>query len=142
LNLYLDTSALVKLYVDEEGSSPVREALQAAAVAATSAMAYVEARSAFARRRREGGLAAAEYRRAVRFLDTDWVRYQRVRVTDQLIHAAADAAESFHLRAYDAIHLTSALTLAARLEREVVFACWDGALEAAAHRAGLHLLTR
>jgi len=66
VNLSLDTSALVKLYVDEEGSPAVHGALQQATVAATSTLAYFEARSALARRRREGGLAATEYRRAVR----------------------------------------------------------------------------
>lgn len=142
MNLYLDTSALVKLYVDEEGSPAVHGALRQATLAATSPLAYVEARSALARRRREGGLATAEYRRAVRSLDADWVHYQRVRVTDQLIHEAAETAESFRLRAYDAVHLASALTIAARLETPVVFACWDAGLEEAARRAGLRLLTR
>ncbi len=142
MNLYLDTSALVKLYVDEEGSPAVQGALQQATVAATSALAYVEARSALARRRREGGLAATEYRRAVRSLDADWVHYQRVRVTDQLIHKAAETAESFELRAYDAVHLASALTIAARLETQVVFACGDAGLEDAARRAGLQVLAR
>jgi uncharacterized protein len=142
VNLYLDTSALVKLYVDEEGSPAVQRALQQATVAATSTLAYVEARSALARRRREGGLAVTEYRRAVRSLDADWVHYQRVRVTDQLIHKVAETAESFELRAYDAVHLASALTIAARLETQVVFACWDAGLEDAARRAGLQVLAR
>lgn len=142
MNLYLDTSALVKLYVDEEGSLVVHGALQQAVVASTSALAYVEARSALARRRRESGLAATEYRRAVRSLDHDWAHYHRVRVTEQLIHKAAETAESFHLRAYDAVHLASALTVAARLETPVVFACWDTGLEEAARRAGLQALAR
>ena len=142
MNLYLDTSALVKLYVDEDGSPVVRRTLQRAVVAATSALAYVEARAALARRRREGGLAASEYRRAVRSFDDDWVHYQRVSVTDQLIREAAETAESFKLRAYDAVHLVSALTIAARLEAQVVFACWDAGLLEAARRAGLQLLAR
>jgi predicted nucleic acid-binding protein len=142
MNLYLDTSALVKLYVDEKGSTTVQGALQRAAVAATSALAYVETRSALARRRREGGLAMTEYRRAIRSFDADWAHYQRVRVTDQLIHEAAETAESFQLRAYDAVHLASAMTIAARLETSVVFACWDAGLEEAARRAGLQLLPR
>jgi len=140
VNLYLDTSALVKLYVDEDGSPVVRGILQRAVVTATSAIAYVETRAALARRRREGGLAASEYRRATRSFDDDWVHYQRVSVTDQLISEAADTAESFKLRAYDAVHLVSALTISARLEAQVVFACWDAGLSQAARRAGLQLL--
>jgi predicted nucleic acid-binding protein len=142
VNPYFDTSALVKLYVEEEGSPVVHGALQQATVAATSVLAYVEAISALARRRREGGLVATEYRRALGSLDADWVHYQRVGVTEQLVHKAAETAESFQLCAYDAVHLASALTIAARLETPVVFACWDDGLEDAARRAGLQLLAR
>jgi len=56
VNLYLDTSALVKLYIAEEGSLLVRTALADARFVATSVVAYVEARAAFARRRRERAL--------------------------------------------------------------------------------------
>jgi antitoxin (DNA-binding transcriptional repressor) of toxin-antitoxin stability system len=55
VTLYLDTSALVKLYVDEEGALAVRHAVDQAELVATSAIAYAEARAAFARRHWEGG---------------------------------------------------------------------------------------
>ena len=51
--LYLDTSALVKLYVRERGSAQVRAHVNNADVIATSVVAYAEARAAFARLRRE-----------------------------------------------------------------------------------------
>ena len=43
MRLYLDASALVKLYVDEEGSPLVRGAVERAGVVSTSAITYVEA---------------------------------------------------------------------------------------------------
>lgn len=48
--IYLDTSALLKLYVEEEGRWLVREAVSTAEAAATSVVAYAEARAGFARR--------------------------------------------------------------------------------------------
>ena len=51
--VYLDTSAPLKLYVEEEGRELVREAVGAAEVAATSTVAYAEARVGLARRLRE-----------------------------------------------------------------------------------------
>ncbi len=135
--LYLDTSALVKLYVAEEGSPLVRQAVADAERIATSAIAYVEARAAFARRRREGGLAPLQHRRVVRDLDTDWGRYLRIDLTDALIHQAASLTERHRLRAYDAVHLASASVLRDRLSDPVVFACWDDALQAAARREHL-----
>jgi uncharacterized protein len=135
--LYLDTSALVKLYVAEDGSTLVRQAVADADRVATSGIAYVEARSALARRRREGGLLPLQHRRIVRVLDGDWGHYLRLDITEALIHQAAALAERHRLRAYDAIHLASASVLRGRLGTPVVFACWDATLEAAARREGL-----
>ena len=46
--LYLDTSSLVKLYVEEEDSAKIADLANASKVAATSIIAYTEARAAFA----------------------------------------------------------------------------------------------
>lgn len=139
MNLYLDASALVKLYVEERGRTVVVKAVNEAEIVATSMVAYVEARAAFARRRREGVLAPADYRRSVRDLDGDWSRYLRFEVAEALVRAAGRLAERYRLRAYDAVHLASALVMRDQLG-EVNFACWDSGLNAAARRAGLTLL--
>jgi uncharacterized protein with PIN domain len=52
LILYLDTSALVKLYVDEDGTLRARRGVGDAEVVSTSEIAYVELRAALARRYR------------------------------------------------------------------------------------------
>lgn len=140
MRLYLDTSALVKLYVDEEGSSIVRSAVDRAGLIATSAIAYVEARSAFSRLHHEGELSGGDYRKVIRDLDADWARYLVVEVVDPLIREAARLVEAHQLRAYDAVHLASALAVHARLEEPILFACWDLGLEKAARRRGLEPL--
>jgi len=140
MRLYLDTSALVKLYVDEEGSPVVRSAVDQARLIATSAMAYVEARAAFVRRRYEKRLSADEYRRIVRDLDADWGHYLVVVVTDRLIQDSANLAERHRLRAYDAVHVASAAAVHSQLAEPVIFASWDVSLEKAATREGLEPL--
>jgi len=137
VNLYLDTSALVKLYVKEEGSESIRDAIGRARLASTSVIAYVEARAAFARRRREGGLRVSDYRRVIRSLDVDWPHFVRLEASESLIRDAARLAEVHGLRAYDAIHLASALVLKQRLGAPVVLGCWDTELKSAAPKAGL-----
>jgi predicted nucleic acid-binding protein len=137
VNLYLDTSALVKLYVAEEGSLLCRQAVTDARLVSTSVVAYVEARAAFARKRREHALSPAAHRALVRTLDRDWGRYLRIEASEGLIHEAASLAERHRLRGYDAIHLASAVLLKNRLAEEVVFSSWDVALQAAARREGL-----
>ena len=140
MRLYLDTSALVKLYVEEEESALVRSAAERAGLIATSAIAYVEARAAFVRRRHEGGISAGGYRRIVRDLDADWSRYLMVEVTDPLLREAARLVEAHRLRASDAVHLASAVAVQERMAEPVTFGCWDRGLERAARGQGLELL--
>lgn len=137
MRLYLDTSALVKLYVEEQGSGLVREIVQQSETVATSAIAYVEARAAFARRHRERHLSSGDYRRVIQEFNTDWGHYILLEVTDSLIRRAAECAESYALRAYDAIHVASSATLKERLSEQVLFASWDSNLLRAVRREGL-----
>lgn len=126
--LYLDTSALVKLYVEERGSDLVRQALGNCTVAATSQVAYAEARAAFARACREAAIAPEDYYRVIASFRTDWDNYLAVAVTDRIVYLAGDLAESQALRGFDAIHLASLLTLRQKVRDAVVAACWDGRL--------------
>lgn len=137
MTLYLDTSALVKLYVEEDGASLVRRHVAHARLVATATIAYVEARAAFARRRRDGSFSAAQHRRMIRDLESDWEHYLLLEVTEPLIREAADLAEAHGLGAYDAVHLASAQLLKRRLGGAVRFASWDADLERAAGREGL-----
>jgi predicted nucleic acid-binding protein len=115
MTLYLDTSALVKLYVEEEGRETVQNALAQAQRAAIATIGYAECRAALARKLRESGLGVAEYRRAVRDLDRDWQELLRVMVDDDLSREAGLLAERLSLRGFDAIHLASAIRVQQRL---------------------------
>lgn len=139
MNLYLDTSALVKIFAEEPGREDVIRAVASADVSSVSTLAYVEARAALARRWREGSLSASDYRRSVRDMDREWPQFLRLEVAESIIMAAADLVEPHQLRAADAIHLASALSITERF-REVVFVCWDHRLNAAARKAGLTTL--
>ena len=138
--LYLDASALVKLYVDEDGASQARQGVGDAEVVSTCEIAYVELRAALARRCREGALKPADYRRALRDLHGDWPQFFLIAVGSPLVRDAGALAERYRLRAYDAVHLASSLAVQAQTQEVVTFACWDRALAEAAARAGLHPL--
>jgi len=79
---------------------------------------------------------------ALQQFNAEWGRYLHLDVTDAIIMASGDIAEKYHLRAYDAIHLTSAIVLKNRLSARVVFASWDAALDVAARQIGLELLPK
>jgi predicted nucleic acid-binding protein len=107
--LYLDTSSLVKLYVDEVGSGDVQRLVELAEIVTTSAVAYPEARAAFARRRRERSLTPAAFRRAKGAFEVDWPRVLSLNVSGPLARSAGDLAERHRLRGFDALHLASYL---------------------------------
>ena len=137
--VYLDTSALVKLYVDELESQELIAAVAEAEAVATSLIAFAETRAAFARARREARLSTPIYRRIVEAFVEDWPRYISVAITDGLVKDAGDLAASRALRGYDALHLASALSLRQQVTASVTFLAFDRALSLAAKREALPL---
>ena len=137
--LYLDTSALVKLYVEEPLSQELTVAVADAEAVATSLVAYVESRAAFARARREARLSAQIYRRIEEAFATDWPRYISIEVTDLLVKDAGDLAVTRSLRGYDALHLASAVSLRQQVNTSVTFLAFGRALSLAAKREALTL---
>ena len=135
--VYIDTSALVKLYVPEPESEAVQALVGTAQVAAVSVVAFAEARAAFARKRRERAVNPKDYRRIVREFDDDWDHYFVVDVTEPLVKRAAQLADKHGLRGYDAIQLSSAIVVRYQSGEAVSFCCFDGRLLRASRREGL-----
>ena len=140
--LYLDTSALVKLYAEEDGSELVRRGVRDSDLIATSLMAYPETRSALARKCRSREISRALFTKCKRDFDRDWLRLQRLPVDEPLVRKAGEFAEQHALRAVDALHLATADTLQATLRDAVTFACFDDAFNGAAETRGFALLVR
>ena len=134
--LYVDTSALVKVYVAEPGSSAVRRRIDQAGAVATALVTYAEARAALARHQREGELTRADLRQAVRALDRDWATYNVIDLSDSLVHSAGELAERHALRGYDAVQLAAVLELRAA-GGPVEFCAFDTRLIRAARRERL-----
>jgi uncharacterized protein with PIN domain len=72
LILFLDTSALVKLYIAEPGSERMREAASREGPVAVSVLAFAEIHATFARRRREELLLATELEQLQLGFSDDW----------------------------------------------------------------------
>jgi uncharacterized protein len=136
--LYLDTSALVKLYVTERGSPVVRAWVASAPVLVTARITYAEARAAMAQAARLGLLSVSELRKTVTELDADWQTHAVVEIDEALVVRAGGLAEEHALRGYDAVQLAAALA-ARPLASEYQFASFDRELNAAAAREGLRL---
>ncbi|MGH8749857.1 MAG: type II toxin-antitoxin system VapC family toxin [Burkholderiales bacterium] len=137
--LYLDTSALVKAYVTEDGSAAVLAAMNKADAVATHLIAFVETNAAFARLFRERVLNEKQRDALKLEFARDWENYIQVGVDEALVRRASDLAEAFALRAYDGVHLAAADLLLKQSGVGVGFACFDRKLSRAAAVLGLPL---
>jgi predicted nucleic acid-binding protein len=135
--LYLETSNLVKLYVQEEDSGEISELVSNAEAVATSIIAYAEARAAFARKARENGLSDEDHKRIKNALDHDWESIFVIKLTDSIARSAGDLAEKCSLRGFDALHLASALEVQKAVPLPVLFSSSDARLREWARKEGL-----
>jgi len=139
--VYLDTSSLIKLYVDEIDSGKIKGIANKAAVISTSKIAYAEARSAFARKQREGGFSVSILRKVVEDFNKDWESYFLIEITDGLIRFAGDIAEKYLLRGFDSIHLASAVNLRNKINSAIYFSSHDTRLNQAAEKEGISVIS-
>ena len=138
--LYLDTSALVKRYIEEAGSQDVDAVMRDAIGAGTSMITRTEVAAALARAVREGRLSEDGGQEAHQGFRDEWPDFGRVSVTDALAARAGDLAWRYALRGYDAVQLAAALLCQETFEtlkERVLFASFDERLREAAGEAGL-----
>lgn len=138
MNLYLDTSSLLKVYLRyEQGREAVESLLSQAKAVYISLIGYAEARAAMARARRDNRLDLSGYRAIRAAFERDWQQNTSVDVSEALVRLAGELAEKYFLRSLDAIHLASGLTLERELGEAVTFSAADGRLMSAASAEGL-----
>ncbi|HEY2990843.1 MAG TPA: type II toxin-antitoxin system VapC family toxin [Candidatus Binatia bacterium] len=138
--IYLDTSALIKRFVNEKGSSRVQSLVQQEEPVATAKIAYAEIFAGLARKLREGHLPRASHALACRQFERDWQSYLRVELQDDILFLARDLIQRHPLRGFDAVHLASALSLKNALAEEITFAAADTRLLRAAAAEKLEAL--
>lgn len=115
MNVFLDSSALAKRYVQETGSERVEEILSLASSLGISVISLSEVVSALYRRRREKKLSHQQYLKARQALFEDAEDASVVAVTDQVVTRAVELLERWPLRSSDSLHIASAAEWAADL---------------------------
>ena len=138
--LYLDASALVKLYLPEPGSDALDSAVQGRRDLIISDLAITEIVSALSRRRREGTLSLSSCARVHRKLlaDIESGLYVKEDLMPE-VHREAErlllAMDGVPLRAADALHLALA-----GLSGAAAIVTYDRRLAEAAVKIGLNSL--
>ena len=108
LNVFLDSSALAKRYIEEKGSDRVEAILSSASVLAISVICVPEIVSALCRRRRERKLSTEEYRNAKASVLSDINDATLIGITEEVVAQAVALLEHFPLRSADALHVACA----------------------------------
>ena len=131
---YVDTSTLIKLLIDEVGTTEAGLIWDEPDVLVSARVGHVEARAALAAARRQGRISNDVFTNAVGGLEVLWSQLSVVEIDEDLMRLAGDLATAHGLRGYDAVHLA-----AAHLVGADVFSSADRRLCAAASSDGFHI---
>jgi predicted nucleic acid-binding protein len=140
MNLYIDTSALIKLFIQEENSNEIRRLVENADLVATGLITRAETPAGINRLARMNVINQAECEAALHNFRKEWEDYHRILVTEQIVIRADFLTGQYSLRGYDAVHLACALTWSELLGASVSLATFDKELYQAAKKSGLQAL--
>jgi uncharacterized protein len=135
--VYIDTSALVKRYIQEANSGDVVKLLDQADLAGSILLTRVEMASAFSKAVRMKWLDPQAAEGSWDDFLVHWHSFSRPVVTQPLIDRASHLAWDYGLRAYDATHLAAALLWQETLETPATLATYDRELWQAGQKTGL-----
>lgn len=132
--VYFDSSALVKLVLDEGGSDIAAALWNACDGALSSRLAYPEVCAALAAAGRNDDVTESEASAAASDWELFWASMRPVELSADVEQTAGSLAATHQLRGADAVHLASALALGFT---DLVVAVWDKRLHAGAVAMGL-----
>lgn len=107
---FIDTSALIKLYVAELGSESLRAKLEKSTIV-VSQLSYAEVYATFARRLREGLLKSDEVEVVTSAFEQDWGAMVQVPFSDHVARQIRRLCLQHPLRGADAFQLACAAML-------------------------------
>jgi predicted nucleic acid-binding protein len=136
---FLDSSALVKRYVEEEGSAVIALLFRGRKTLCVSRLAEVEVPLAMARRARRGDLTEAEARTQSAHVVRDLKVLRVIELRQKAFELARELGWDHGLRAYDALQLACACRLKSEMGMSLTFWSADDHLNDAARAEGLRV---
>jgi uncharacterized protein len=103
--LYLGTSSLVKLYIEEQYSDIVRDWVEKAEIIATCRVAYMEMISALELRAKQNELSKNDYDHIMGRFSQDWLNFAIIDFDER---EAGALVKKYGLTRFAAIHLSAA----------------------------------
>ena len=140
MNLYFDTSALIKRYINEPGTENVRAWIRTANNMATGLLTRAETTAGLTCLQNRGIITQGDYGQALEQFRLDWSSYHRIAINEESVARADFLACQHGLRGYDAVHLAAALIWQEALMLPVTLATYDQELASAGKESGLSIL--
>ena len=138
--LFCDTSALLKLFIDEQGSESMINARSSSKGIAVCRITWAESMAALAPRTRFKGTNQSGLAQARTMFEQAWPGFVIADITQPLVEKAGVFAEAFALRGYDSVQLAAAHQLHEQFALPLTFACFDRRLNQAAKLLQLEVL--
>ena len=139
MNLYIDTSALMKLFIQETYSDEIRRLVKDADLVATGLITRAETAAGINRLTRMNLVKQEECEEALSNFRNEWGDYHRILITEQIVIRADFLTGQYSLRGYDAVHLACALTWSELLGAPITMATFDKELHEAAKKSGIEV---
>lgn len=130
--LYCDTSALMKLFVTETHSEAIQKLAAESTRMVVSQLTWAEMCAGLGLKQRTRQVDVQTVATALEQLHSNWPRYSRLGIDEELVQEAGDLALRFGLRAYDGVQLASAQRVHRQLGSNLLFCCFDRQLNTAA----------
>ena len=140
---YFDTSALIKLYIEERGTPEVTSLIDdfSSERIVILDITLLECRSAVRRREREGDVSGPDANRILRQIHEDASTLYLVQPSSSaVIEEASRLLDSHPLRAHDALQLAGCLIATRGVQGFPTFVCADSRLCSAAEFEGLQTI--
>jgi predicted nucleic acid-binding protein len=138
LIFYLDTSSLVKLYVEELHAEKVREWVKEAELVATCRIALPETISALDRRFKNRDFSKKDYQLLIERFNKDWLHFIALDFDET---EAGRLVRKHGLKGFDAIHLSSVKILRGNADLDLFFSSFDEKLNKAALAENIRVLS-
>ena len=120
MNLFFDTSALIKKYIIEEGSENVDYLMNNANMIFISVITEIETFSTFKRLLLENAITQKEYKILIKEFQIDYEYYSQIDFDSFISLNAKSMIEKYQLKSLDSIQLGTALSIKDEIDYFVV----------------------
>ncbi len=137
--LYVDSSALMRRYLNRPGREEMGSRLSESELVATATLPQVEVAASLTRLAKGGVITLRDAAHAIHRLEQDRDAMWLIPINSVVVGRAYHLGQQYGLKGYDAVHLAAATTVRAVVGQSVELATFDAQLWAAGAVEGLEV---